>query len=319
MVALGVMIEGQEGLTWDRWERLIDAVDHLGFDSIWRSDHLISTVTTEPRAALALWPALSIVPERSARLAFGQLVSPITFRHPVMLAQNAIALDHLSGGRYHLGVGAGWNVEEHAMFGFELPPMRERLDRLEEALEVITRLWSGEPVTFDGNYYRLSGARLVPPPVHGRVPIVIGGSGEKRLLRIVARFADEWNVITMSPETYAHKSDVLDQHCRDIGRDPSTIRRSCMLAHVIGRDDHELRERVARLQQIMPNIGTGAPEQLLRELQARGWLVGTPDAIVEQIAARRALGVDRIMLQTFDQEDLDALTLFARHVLPSVA
>lgn len=320
MVDLGVMIEGQEGLTWDRWRRIIETADTRGFNSVWRSDHLFSLMGSPDRNCIALWPSLNEVGYRSARLEFGQLVSPITFRHPVHLAIDAVAADELSGGRFLLGVGAGWNENEHNAFGFALPPLKERMDRFEEGLKVITLLLSGEKVSFQGTYYQLDEAQSKPAPTRGwKVPIVIGGGGEKRTLRLVAEYADEWNITPATLEAYADKVEVLLRHCEDVGRDPATIRRSIMLGYIIGRNQEELRRRAASIQRIFNAPPDAEPDELIGRFRERGMLVGTPEEIVEQIQARAEQGVERIMLQTHDQTDMEALELFANEVMPHIS
>lgn len=320
MVRLGVMIEAQEGLTWQRWSRIIETAENSNFDSVWRSDHLFSVMGVIDRDQLSLWPSLTLVAARDSRLEFGALVSPTTFRHPVMLAKDSVALDNLSNGRFWLGVGAGWNEREHRAFGFPLPPLKERMDRLEEAIEVIKLLWTGEPVSYAGEQFRLDDAQMRPVPVRSSgVPMMIGGSGERRTLRMVARFADEWNATASNLEDYRHKVEVLERHCSEIGRDSSTIARSMMLGHIIGADDAELRERARRIQSVVPSMQGLPVEEVLQRMRDRGWLVGTPDEIVEAIRARAAAGVSRIMLQTHDQDDMDAIELFGRVVIPSVA
>src|SRR5437660_4568689 len=147
---IAVMIEAQEGLTWEHWFRIADHVERLGLDSLWRSDHFFSLSGDRHRPALECWTSLTALAERTRRIRCGPLVSPMTFRHPALLARMAAAVDQLSQGRLVLGVGAGWNEEEHAAFGISLPPLRERMDRLEEGLGVIRALWSGGPVTLAG-------------------------------------------------------------------------------------------------------------------------------------------------------------------------
>lgn len=320
MVNLGVMIEGQEGLTWERWRRIIETADTNGFNSVWRSDHLFSLMGSPDRNCIALWPSLNEVGYRSSRLEFGQLVSPITFRHPVHLAIDAVAADELSGGRFLLGVGAGWNENEHKAFGFPLPPWKERMDRFEEGLKVITLLLSGEKVSFQGTYYQLDEAQSRPAATRGsKVPIVIGGGGEKRTLRLVAEYADEWNITPTTLDAYAAKVDVLARHCEDVGRDPATIRRSIMLGHIIGRNQNELEQRAASIQKVFNAPADAAPDELISRFRERGMLVGAPEEIVEQIQARAEQGIERIMLQTHDQTDMEALELFASDVMPHIS
>jgi len=155
---IGVMLEGQEGLTWERWFRIADRVESLGLDSLWRSDHFFSLMGEPRRPALECWTALTALAQRTQRIRFGPLVSPMTFRHPALLARMAAAVDLLSNGRLVVGVGAGWNVAEHEAFGIGLPPLKERFDRFEEGIAVIKALWTGGPVDFDGRYYPLRGA-----------------------------------------------------------------------------------------------------------------------------------------------------------------
>lgn len=317
---IGLMIEGQEDVTWERWLRVIELAERLGFESLWRSDHLFSVLGVPERETLALWPSLTVVALRTQRITFGQLVSPVSFRHPVELAQHAVALDHASGGRYVLGIGAGWYEREHQAFGFPLLSVRERMDRLAEALEVIQLLWTGEEVSYEGQYFRLECAQLRPRPQRGdRVPIVIGGRGEQRTLRLAARFADEWNVTNVDLDDHRRKIGLLREYCREQGRDPDSIVCSWMVAHIIGRDQTELFERARRLATWFPQWGDWPPEAILAEARRRNWLVGKPEEVVEQIRARARIGVQRIMLQTFDLDDTDALALFASEIVPAVA
>lgn len=320
MVRLGVMIEAQEGLTWQRWSRIVQTAEKSNFDSVWRSDHLFSVMGITERDQLSLWPSLTQVAARDSKLDFGALVSPTTFRHPVMLAKDSVALDNLSNGRFWLGIGAGWNEREHRSFGFPLPPLKDRMDRLEEAIEVIKLLWTGNTVSYPGKHFTLEDAQMHPVPVRPTgVPMMIGGSGERRTLRMVARFADEWNATASSLEDYRHKVEVLDKHCDAVGRDRARIAQSIMAGHIIGTTQAELRDRAKRIQNVVPSLQGLAVDDLLQMVRDRGWLVGTPEEIIEAIRARAALGVSRIMIQTLDQEDMSALELFGSAVIPEAA
>ena len=252
---LGVMVEGQEGLTWDGWRQIMACVEALGFESLWRSDHFMSLVDSN-RESLETWVALTLTAAETTRLRFGPLVCPITFRHPSLLARMAAAVDALSGGRLVLGVGAGWNDQEHRAFGLPFPPLKERMDRLEEGLEVIMRLLGNEPAQFAGRYYQLEGANPRPKPAQRpRIPILIGTTSERRMLRIVARYADEWDVPgTITPAAYRAKSQRLAAYCRDINRDPREIRHCVSTAFLIGRNERELRRRIEAMQQLMPHL-----------------------------------------------------------------
>jgi F420-dependent oxidoreductase-like protein len=309
---IGVMIEGQEGLTWDRWFRIADRVESLGLDSLWRSDHFFSLMGHLERPALECWTSLTALAQRTRRIQFGPLVSPMTFRHPALLARMAAAVDLLSNGRLVLGVGAGWNEAEHHAFGIGLPPLKERFDRLEEGIAVIKALWTGGPVDLDGRYYPLRGAAAYPRPLQRPAPsLLIGGDGEVRLLRIVAKDADEWNSHAGGPDIYRVKRAKLEEHCRAVGRDPGTIRRSWMAGIVIGRDAPEVADKSRWMQAFLAALSAVPPAAVPDELRRRGWVVGTPDQAAAQIDAMSALGVERAMFQWYNLDDLDGLGLLA--------
>jgi F420-dependent oxidoreductase-like protein len=309
---IGVMVEGQEGLTWDRWFRLADRVEELSLDSLWRSDHFFSVMSRTERASLEAWTSLTALAGRTRRIRFGPLVSPMTFRHPALLARMAAAVDGLSSGRLILGVGAGWNEEEHAAFGIPLPPMRERMDRLEEAIGIIRALWSGRPVSLDGRYYPLRNAIALPKPVQSPgPPILIGGDGEVRLLRIVAQHADEWNSHAHGVDVYRAKRVKLEEHCRAVGRSPDAIRRSLMAGLLIARDPAGVAERGRWLKEFLPSVSSVPAEQVPQQLRERGWLVGTPEQVATQLREWDGVGIQRVMLQYFDLDDMDGLALLA--------
>ena len=292
MARVGVMIEGQEGLTWELWRNLCRDVEDLELDSLWRSEHLLSVMGGEGRECLETWTSLALAAEWTARIEFGPLVSPMTYRAPAVLARAAASVDQLSGGRLVLGLGAGWYEEEHRRMGIELPPLRERMDRFEAGVKRVKEvLAAGHPT-----------------PARQPLPIQIGGSGERRTLRIVAEHADEWNFHSETPDTLRHKLDVLADHCSAVGRDRSTIRLSMMAAFVIGRDEGELRQRAERLRALSPRFEGLDSDALLERLRQR-WYVGTPEQIAEQLRPYLDLGVERLMLQHFLMDDRDALEL----------
>jgi len=311
---VGIMIEGQEGLTWERWLTLVHAAEDLGYESLCRSDHLTGLAGDSRRPALETWTSLTVLATRTLRIRFGPLVSPVTFYHPAMLAKMAVALDTLSLGRLDLGIGAGWSEHEHAMFGIPMPPLQERLDRLECAAAHIRALGAGQPVTLSQPYYPLRRAESYPLPSHGRLRLVVGGRGEKRTLRIVAEFADEWNVTRVDVAGFKHKRQVLAEHCRAFKRDPETIARSLMVPLAIGRDRAEVAGRIAAARAIMPSL----PEDEAA-WRAASFLVGAPPDIIGALKRWEEAGVQRVLLQTLDQEDVAALELFAQAVLPTVA
>lgn len=307
---IGIMVEGQEGLTWERWFRLAEQIERLGLEGVWRSDHFFSLMGQPTRPSLECWTSLTALAQRSTGFPFGPLVSPMTFRHPALLARMAAALDRLSPGRLVLGVGAGWNEAEHEAFGIRLPPLRERFDRLEEGIAVIRALWQGGPVDFEGRYYRLRGAAAYPTPMEsGGPPLLIGGDGEVRLLRIVAEHADEWNSHAPGPEAYREKRKRLEEHCRTVRRNPETIRRSWMGGVLIGRNQAELATRARWMHAFLPALSETAAEDTAEELRRRHWLVGTVEQIAAQVSDWSAAGVQRMMLQWYNLDDVEGLTL----------
>jgi F420-dependent oxidoreductase-like protein len=320
MAQIGLMIEGQEGLTWDRWRRLAGAVDRLGYESLWRSDHLVSLFGVATRPGLDTWPSLTYLAAATQRIRFGPLVCPITFRHPAMTAREAAAVDVLSGGRLELGLGAGWHEGEHRAFGIPYPRVGERIRRLDEAVQVIQALWAGGPARFEGRYYRLEGGTAWPKPVQRPcIPLVIGGKGPK-LLEVVARYADEWNCGGgQPPARVRERTAALEAACRRAGRDPATIRRSWMGGILIGEHSAALERRARALQEYMVTRAATPAARLPHELREAGWLVGTPEDIVGQMRALCAEGISRFNLQFYTLDDLDAVHLIAEQVIPAAA
>jgi alkanesulfonate monooxygenase SsuD/methylene tetrahydromethanopterin reductase-like flavin-dependent oxidoreductase (luciferase family) len=312
-VHVGIMIEAQEGLTWDRWSRLIEAAEGLGYESLCRSDHLTGLNGQSRRPSLDTWTSLTVVAERTKRIRFGPMVSPLTFYHPAVLAKMAAAVDTLSGSRLDLGLGAGWNEHEHAMFGVPFLTVKERLDRLEAGARLIRSLEKGQPVTLKQPHFPLEKAESFPLPATGRYRIVIGGRGEKRTLKIVAEFADEWNVTRVDIPGFAQKRAVLAEHCRAFGRDPDGIARSLMIPCAIGRDSAEVGKRIAAVRAIFPALPADEPAW-----HAASFLAGSPERIVADLTAWKQAGLQRVLLQTLDQEDFPGLELFAREVMPKL-
>ena len=296
------MIEGQEGLNWDRWRRICHDTDTLGFDSLRRSDHLVSLMGAPERDCIECWISLALAAEWTNRIEFGPMVSPMTFRHPAVLARMAASVDVLSDGRVILGVGAGWNENEHREFGIPFLTERQRFDLLEQGVRTMRETWS----------------KSNPKPIRNPMPLLMGGKGRKRTLPIVAREASEWNQSRLDTEMYKESREVLDACCRDIGRDPRSIRHSVMAGYIIGRDRSELRERASQVSQVVRDLKGMTPDEVLEDRRS-AWFVGTPEEIAEKMRQVAGLGVDLFMLQHFLLDDSDALSLLAAEVLPAVA
>ncbi len=305
MLDVAIMIEGQMGLNWPRWQRIAAAVEELGFAGLYRSDHFTNPHPPD-QDSLELWVSLAWLASHTRRIEFGPLVAPVSFRHPVQMTRMAAAIDDLSGGRLTYGIGAGWQEREHRNFGFELLDVPQRFARYEEGLQVALKLLrSNEPVSFSGTYYQLNEAILLPRPQRpGGPPILIGGNGPQRTLPLAARYADEWNAVYLTPETFRASSERLDALLEQAGRRPTDVRRSLMTGVVFGRDDAEVRH----------NLGGRAPD----EARGRGAVVGTPNEIVEQLGRLGEAGVQRVMLQWLALDDLDGLERLAQSVLPQL-
>jgi F420-dependent oxidoreductase-like protein len=220
-----------QNTTWADMLAVWEAADDIDvFESGWTFDHFYPIFSDSTGPCLEGWVTLAALAQATRRLRMGVLVTGIHYRHPAVLANMAATIDIISGGRLEIGIGAGWNQEESGAYGIDLGTARQRSDRFEEACEVITNLLANTTTDFDGEYYKLSGARCEPKPVQSPVPICIGGNGEKRTLRTAARFANHWNFVGGTPEEFAHKRDVLHRHCKELGRDPSEIMLSSHIA-----------------------------------------------------------------------------------------
>ena len=303
MLEIAVMIEGQEGLTWPRWQKIARLVEDQGFIGLFRSDHF--TIGPPDMDSLELWISLAWLASYTKRIEFGPLVTPFSFRHPVHTARMASAVDDLSEGRLILGLGAGWNKREHDLFGFELLEPKARFDRFQEGMEVVTRLLqSDEPVTFEGQYYRLRGASLLPRPQRPGGPrILIGGKGVKRTLPYVVRYASEWNCVSLLPDEFARLNQRLNEMLVQAGREPGSVRRSMMTGCVFGKDEAALNKKIRFYG------------KTLEEVRQHGAVAGSISEIKEQLQALETAGLQRIMLQWLDLDDLESLEALAKGVL----
>jgi F420-dependent oxidoreductase-like protein len=310
MLEVAIMIEGQDGLTWPRWKRLAQAVEALGFAGLYRSDHYTNARPPD-KESLELWVSLAWLASNTARIEFGPLVSPVSFRQPTMTARMASAVDDLSGGRLILGLGAGWQEREHSNYGWDLLPVQQRLDRFEEGLEVITRLLRSEkPLDFAGRYYRLHEAVLLPRPRRpGGPPILVGGNGSRRTLPLAARYADEWNGVFLNAHRFAELNGRLDELLLAENRPPSAVRRTLMVGTLFGRSQRDIDQQLDDLA-VRRGRHYGAAE-----LRDGGIVVGDARQIRDQLAEYAAAGVQRIMLQWLELDDIEGLELLARVVL----
>jgi F420-dependent oxidoreductase-like protein len=305
MIEVALMIEGQDGLDWPRWKRLAEAAETLGLAGLYRSDHF--TNPSGPyKSALELWISFAYLAAETSRIEFGPMVSPVSFRNPVVSAWSAAAIDDLSGGRFHMGLGAGWQEREHRNFGFDLLDLNDRFIRFEEGVRVVKLLLqSDEPVALDGKYFHLEDAVLLPRPARkGGPPIVIGGNGEKRTMPLAAKYADEWNAVFVSRDRFRALNAHLDGLLEREGRSAGSMRRTLMNRITVGATDADVKRKTEGVD--------------VDEMRSRGAMIGTPNEVAEKLLEFDAAGVQRIMGQMQDMTDLDGVELLATKVLPQL-
>jgi F420-dependent oxidoreductase-like protein len=310
-VRLALMIEGQEGVSWDQWVALAHACEKHGMEALFRSDHYLSQAAPAEKGSLDAWTTLAGLAAVTSRLRLGTLVSPVTFRHPSVLAKAAATVDHVSGGRIELGIGGGWMVPEHTAYGFPFPETRERMELLAEQIEIVHRQWTEEQFDFHGRHYVLENCTAQPKPVQEpRPPILVGGGGGRGTARPAARFADEYNTPFASPERFAELRRRVRETCEREGRDPDTVRFSLMTGCVIGE------ERARRLYDQRPR---DTDFEAWRARYAESALVGSVDEIAARIREYEEAGCERIMLQHLLHDDVDAVEEIGRELAPRVA
>jgi F420-dependent oxidoreductase-like protein len=310
-----VMVEGQEDVTWEQWLALARACEDHGLEGLFRSDHYVSVVGRE-RGALDAWVTLAGLAAVTKRIRLGTLVSPATFRHPSVLAKSVVTVDHISGGRVELGMGAAWHTPEHEAYGFEFPDAGTRMDMLEEQVEIVHSLWSDDAFSFDGRHYRLEDVRALPRPVQRpHPPLIIGGAAGPRSARLAARWADEYNVFSSTAEECRAQRAQVAEAWERAGRDPETLRFSLMTGVVVGRDRAEVIDRARNV--IRWSNEDAEPEAWLAGSDAL--VTGTVDEVVTKLRTLEDAGVDRVMLQHLAHEDLDTVELLGREVAPAVA
>ena len=314
-----LMIEGQEGVTWEQWVALARACERFGFEGLFRSDHYVSFTHPNERGALDAWATIAGLGAVTDRIRLGTMVSPVTFRHPSELAKAVITADHVSGGRVELGMGAGWFRREHEAYGFAFPPTRERMDILTEQIEIVHRLWGGDgdEVTFTGEHYRLEACPALPRAVQDpHPPLIVGGGAGPRSAALAARWADEYDVVHVDPAGAEARMGRVSAACEAIGRDPATMRRSLLSKAIVGTDEREVRQRARAL--MTWDDEDGDVDAYLADLRATH-LVGTVEQVTDRLAEFAAAGIQRVLMHQLVHEDLDAVELIGREIVPAAA
>jgi len=288
---LALMIEGQEGVSWEHWLALAQACEQHGVEALFRSDHYLSP-TDPSRAALDAWAVIPALAARTERIELGTLVSPVTFRPPAVLANASMTAYEISGGRVSLGMGTGWMEAEHEAFGFPFPEMKTRLVWLEEQIQAVRGYWGDHP----------------------RPHLIVGGSGLSGTLGPAAKWADEYNTVMATPAECAERREKLARACEREGREPIPL--SLMTGCAIGRDETEARDRVRRR---LERAGQQTDPDEYKLQRGEATILGTLEEAAERLRAYEDAGVERVMLQHLDHTDLELVELIGRELVPAVA
>jgi F420-dependent oxidoreductase-like protein len=291
--------------TWDEIVELARHCESTGWDGVYFADHFMPNgpdPTPLDGDTLECWSVIAALAASVPRVRLAPLVTSVTYRHPAVLANIAAAVDHISGGRLLLGLGAGWQENEHSSYGIELGTVKQRLDRFEEACQVLSSLLHDTRTTFAGDYFSLADAPNQPAPVQERLPLLIGGGGEKRMMRIAAQYADEWNAWT-TPDALTHKVAVLHRHCSDLDRDPASITVSTQALLFLSADERWLATK--------------------READAgRVSVIGTPNEVIDIMGRYKDAGADEFIVPDFTlggaQRRRETCDLFIEQIAPAL-
>jgi alkanesulfonate monooxygenase len=306
---LRIFTEPQQGASYDDLLAVAQATDALGFDAFFRSDHYLTMGGDGLPGPTDAWVTLGALARETSRIRLGTLVTAATFRHPGPLAISVAQVDQMSGGRVELGIGAGWYDDEHHAYGIPYPGTKERFERLEEQLAVITGLWetpAGERFSYEGVHYTMKDSPALPKPVQTpRPPVIIGGHGARTTPRLAATYAQEFNLPFSPIETFRTQRQRVTEACEAIDRDPATMTWSAALVLCCGKDEAEVARRAGRIGREVDELRTNGA-------------AGTPDEVLATLGTWAEAGVTRVYLQVLDLQDLEHLALVAEAVLPHV-
>ena len=311
---IGLMVEGQAGLTWERWSHILKTAEALGIPTVFRSDHYH---TGRQMDSLEAYLSFVVAARETRSIRFGPLVTPMTFRSPVDVGRMAAQISQLSRGRFLLGLGAGWFEPEHITYGINFPELRERMDRFEEGVEVIKALWGRGPASYEGKYYHLNEADCLPKPTDGtETPILIGGTGKRRTLPLAVKHAVEWNSTPLPIAVYAKKAKLVNRLCEEAGRDPMSLQRSMMSFGLVASDQKML-DRVTTFHM---GRATGSPAAYREKVSASGaFICGLTNEVVDILGAYAEAGLDEIEFEQFNFDSDEVPTYLAEELAPLVA
>ncbi len=289
---------------WAETKAAAQEFEHLGYDSVWVVDHLYG-IPAPQIPIFEAWTTLAAVGAVTSRIKMGTLVSPVGFRNPALLAKMAATLDNITDGRVIVGLGSGWFEMEFSGHGFDFPPMRSRLEQLDEAATVMKQMWTEEQPSFAGKHFRIDHVYCEPKPVQKpHPPLLIGGGGERVLLRIAARHADIWNNLAVNQGQLAHKVQVLREHCRALGRDPQSMTVSQQTMVIVGKDRADADAKQQRAQAVFGgHLGQG--------------IAGTTEECAERIRQHIDAGCTMFIIEFFGRDTREPARLFAEKVLPT--
>jgi len=323
-----LMIEAQQGLSYEDQLAIVRRAEAAGFESFFRSDHYASFPGDARQATTDAWAVIAGLARETSTISLGALVSPVTFRHPGNFVKLVTTVDEMSGGRIEVGVGAGWNEADHEQHGLPFPDIKERADLMEDQLALLRGLWEEKPGwKFDGHQIKVRKGMLIPGPVQRddrpigangrrRPRILTGSEGSPRGFRLAARYADEFNLTSSSPEIARRKTAELDAVCVAAGRDPKTLTRSAMVGTLMGRDEADVRRRADALLEAFGQEASSGIEWL--NTRRNRWILGTPDQARAMVARFADAGIERIMLQDFLPHDLEMIDLMAEELIGKV-
>ncbi|MXW25961.1 MAG: TIGR03560 family F420-dependent LLM class oxidoreductase [Dehalococcoidia bacterium] len=310
------LVVGPWGVTFEEAVASMRATEKHGFSSYYLGDHFY---TVNQIDSLEPYLLFALAARETERIRFGSLVTPVMFRPPSNVGRLAAQLDLLSGGRFVLGLGVGWNEGEHLAYGIDYPSLGELFDRLEEYLQVLWAMWGEGPASFEGRYYQLREAQVLPKPAPFHPTVLVAGGGEKRTLPLVAKYAHEWNAVDLPLDAYRHKCEVLAGSCEEIGRDPGQIRHTMTTMGLIGSTDAEVEAATLLQMERMPPPPGMSPADYREMLRGIGAIMGTADEIVDKLGRLAEAGVDEVQFTYFDLSSDSVPAWLASEVLPQVA
>jgi alkanesulfonate monooxygenase SsuD/methylene tetrahydromethanopterin reductase-like flavin-dependent oxidoreductase (luciferase family) len=323
-----LMIEAQQGLSYADQLAIVRRAEAAGFEAFFRSDHYASFPGPSDGPTTDAWTVLAGLARETERISLGALVSPVTFRHPGNFVKVVTTVDEMSGGRIEVGVGAGWNEDDHRPLGLEFPEIAERADLMEDELALLHGLWTepdgwsfqGHRVTVDGGFLRPKPVDVAgrPRAANGAVRprIIVGGEGSPRGFRIAARYADEFNLSSASPERAVERYAGLEAACRAAGRDPASVTRSAMVGTMLGATEAEVARRRNELLGALEVTAAGGSSWY--EARKARWILGTPDEARAMVRRFAEAGVERLMLQDFLPRDLEMIDLMGAELIGQV-